>query len=451
MKKRMIAAIALMLALVMALTGCSSTSIRSEKEIQADLVETFAWYSDGGETIKSIEITDRKTDKDNKTDKVWLTCVSRDDAVEYTRSFFLDYYLYDDGWRLNHHELYSEKAAPYADVSETVVRNAVGTLQLNIENDKWSLNDETMQSFKLVDQTTNIADGTAEATFAVELHEGTLSAKGEVTVQLVFQNAWAVSGVKDSPEFEVNHRPGMEPPDLSEAELKAILSEGNKNSSIGTTPVISDEGGSSAMLTPQDMENFTIDKIDARNFGCNTTTSGTFEYSCGITTMSVNYTMGHHYDESNGWSLDYVHTAPEVKSIAFDGTWEGNVQVSWNYRDNVPVLVRATFTIQSQYGGTDPFYNRGIEEITAMVNFTSASGSDNSYSGKFSAKGVMTMEYYYNGYEEFQSGGVSLSLDEWIEKPEDVSRNGFSISGIIDIETGNLIGGNGETLFTKIS
>lgn len=88
----------LLLITLISLCGCSP-SAKSEKEIIADLRQSPAFIS---ETVKieKCEIVKRQTNKDSKSDLVYLTVYVNEDDLTCELSYVMEYILYDEGWIL---------------------------------------------------------------------------------------------------------------------------------------------------------------------------------------------------------------------------------------------------------------------------------------------------------------------------------------------------------------
>lgn len=105
---------ALLLVCITLLAGCGGSSIKTEDEILADIqdggyMNQMAVSSEPIETVSSIEILKRQTNKKDKNDVVYVTVQADTDKVHFVRSMKLIYNLYDDkGWVLDSCENYPE-------------------------------------------------------------------------------------------------------------------------------------------------------------------------------------------------------------------------------------------------------------------------------------------------------------------------------------------------------
>lgn len=102
MKK--ISIILLLAMLVMCCTACSNLAKR-EKEIAKDISKKDSMFKKFSLDIKEYEVTKRQTNKEEKTDYVWITLEGANKEFEYIVDYKLVYVLYNDGWKLENYEL----------------------------------------------------------------------------------------------------------------------------------------------------------------------------------------------------------------------------------------------------------------------------------------------------------------------------------------------------------
>ena len=99
-----ITTVLLALCSIFCLTSCSTSSVKSEADILSDIQGQDNWYHDFGLTIEATDITKRQTNKDDKTDYIWVDVSAFNDDFSYTGSYELTYILYNDGWMLEDFE-----------------------------------------------------------------------------------------------------------------------------------------------------------------------------------------------------------------------------------------------------------------------------------------------------------------------------------------------------------
>lgn len=99
--KRKSKLIILFIVLGLTICGCSSKGgVKTEKQIIDDInnSEYLSKYDLG---VEDIEISRRKTDKNNKTDSMNVWIQSKNDIMGYDMGFELNYTLYEEGWLLD--------------------------------------------------------------------------------------------------------------------------------------------------------------------------------------------------------------------------------------------------------------------------------------------------------------------------------------------------------------
>ena len=159
MKKNLVILITLILSLVV-LVGCGA-SVAKEKQIQEDL-EAFSdkVFLDDGETITSLVIDKRDTDKKQKTDRVWCTVTTEKDDISYEKGVMLDYYLYDKaGWTLDDYTIDdSEKwvIRPLKGVNEGEISTSLIGKTIMVDDEEWGIGEGEVSNLSIQSQNTNL-------------------------------------------------------------------------------------------------------------------------------------------------------------------------------------------------------------------------------------------------------------------------------------------------------
>lgn len=84
-------------------------ALKSEEDIKSDLEKNEYMYSDCPVQIKNVSIIRRQTDKDAKTDTIYVSVESETKYAQRTDSWIVEYGYYDDiGWDYNSHEFYPD-------------------------------------------------------------------------------------------------------------------------------------------------------------------------------------------------------------------------------------------------------------------------------------------------------------------------------------------------------
>ena len=100
--------IGLVLLTAIFLTACSGGA-KSEKDIANDIAKQDSYFEIYNLKLDDYEITKRQTNKDDKTDYVWITITGNNSEFEYTAEYEAIYVLYNDGWLLEECDLISSE------------------------------------------------------------------------------------------------------------------------------------------------------------------------------------------------------------------------------------------------------------------------------------------------------------------------------------------------------
>lgn len=180
MKKiKHISLLVLLFLCISVLSACSGNS-KSEKEIANDIAEQNHYFQTYDLELEDYTVSKRQTNKEEKTDYVWITISGSNDDFEYTAEYELLYVLYNDGWLLEDYELVdsSYKALSVYETNEIEA-------ELSQEYDVLSLVDRN--------------DGTNKVTltYAAEKHDELFTTHYEVVVEAEFEpSVWEVTDIE---------------------------------------------------------------------------------------------------------------------------------------------------------------------------------------------------------------------------------------------------------------
>lgn len=93
--------------MLVAFGSCGKTSVVSERQMQKDFQNTLQSY-DSEISISNLEIEKRITDKDNKSDTIYIWCDVETPKFTAHQGFELHYVLYNDGWKYEDYTTYDE-------------------------------------------------------------------------------------------------------------------------------------------------------------------------------------------------------------------------------------------------------------------------------------------------------------------------------------------------------
>lgn len=133
-KKKILLFAGISLAFVL-MAGCSSAP--KEDEIKDDLAKCAdqQLLSDG-EVLDSIEITDRNTDKKQKTDSILCEVTTHKGDVSYEKGVEITYYKYDKNWELGNISVSDEDSwlmKPLKGVDAEVIADALVSERIMID------------------------------------------------------------------------------------------------------------------------------------------------------------------------------------------------------------------------------------------------------------------------------------------------------------------------------
>lgn len=133
-KKKILLFAGISLAFVL-MAGCSSAP--KEDEIKDDLAKCAdKQLLSEGEVLDSIEITDRNTDKKQKTDSILCEVTTHKGDVSYEKGVEITYYKYDKNWELGNISVSDEDSwlmKPLKGVDAEVIADALVSERIMID------------------------------------------------------------------------------------------------------------------------------------------------------------------------------------------------------------------------------------------------------------------------------------------------------------------------------
>ena len=390
MKKNLVILITLILSLVV-LVGCGA-SVAKEKQIQEDL-EAFSdkVFLDDGETITSLVIDKRDTDKKQKTDRVWCTVTTEKDDISYEKGVVLDYYLYDKaGWELDDYTVDdSEKwvICPLKGVDENAISSNLIGQTITVDDDVWK-----------------ITDG------EVETVAGTLIADYQFNKEWKLKNLYAKTALK----AEVKAEKAL---DVSEDRvLDDIQYPEIKYGVSGAIQKVT--------ISKNEIENFAVDSQQSKSKG----TEQVIQCSAKLVKSNVtfNITINAEYVYENGaWNCCQMEPELTFESVDLQGEWKGTyIQGGGN---GVSVL---------EITEVDGNSIKGIYSYTPYE--TSKWNQPGSYTveGEFIPDGLL----------------VTLKAGDWVTEPEKyMSVTKQDISAVLYADDGIMKGSGQESCIFNIS
>lgn len=105
MKKYPRFSVLLILLLSISLLSSCSGKAKSEKAIAKEISEQNNCFQTYALKLDNYKISKRQTNKDEKTDNIWIEVNGSNDDFEYSAEYQIQYVLYNDGWLLEDYEL----------------------------------------------------------------------------------------------------------------------------------------------------------------------------------------------------------------------------------------------------------------------------------------------------------------------------------------------------------
>ncbi|MFR3699322.1 MAG: hypothetical protein ACLTWZ_12940 [Coprococcus sp.] len=317
MKKNLVILITLILSLVV-LVGCGA-SVAKEKQIQEDL-EAFSdkVFLDDGETITSLVIDKRDTDKKQKTDRVWCTVTTEKDDISYEKGVMLDYYLYDKaGWTLDDYTIDdSEKwvIRPLKGVNEGEISTSLIGKTIMVDDEEWGIGEGEVSNLSIQSQNTNLEKNTDQVTVEIVLESDVERVTGVVTADYQFDKAWKITNlsVKDTLSAEIKDGKAL---NIDAEKLKADVNGHQEEYGLK-------DNTHKITIKKSGIEDLKIVSQQSESKGC----TQVIHYSAKLVKKNVTFNMDaettYTYSEDK-WTYQGTQVDLSLDSVDLLGTWKG--------------------------------------------------------------------------------------------------------------------------------
>ena len=317
MKKNLVILITLILSLVV-LVGCGA-SVAKEKQIQEDL-EAFSdkVFLDDGETITSLVIDKRDTDKKQKTDRVWCTVTTEKDDISYEKGVMLDYYLYDKaGWTLDDYTIDdSEKwvIRPLKGVNEGEISTSLIGKTIMVDDEEWGIGEGEVSNLSIQSQNTNLEKNTDQVTVEIVLESDVERVTGVVTADYQFDKAWKITNlsVKDTLSAEIKDGKAL---NIDAEKLKADVNGHQEEYGLK-------DNTHKITIKKSGIEDLKIVSQQSESKGC----TQVIHYSAKLVKKNVTFNMDaettYSYSEDK-WTYQGTQVDLSLDSVDLLGTWKG--------------------------------------------------------------------------------------------------------------------------------
>lgn len=162
------------------LSSCNRSS-KSEKDIANDIAAKNHYFSTYNLRLDDYTVSKRQTNKDEKTDYVWISIIGSNDEFEYTAEYELLYILYNDGWLLEDYEMLDSNY------------KALSAFETN------ELEEELLQDYDVL-SLVNRRDETNKSAliYLAEKHDELFTTHYEITIETEFEpSVWTVTNIDE--------------------------------------------------------------------------------------------------------------------------------------------------------------------------------------------------------------------------------------------------------------
>ena len=410
MRKRIASFTAVMVCVLMLLTGCSGKI--SEETIRQDIEPIVSEILSSDQTIDDIEILEYKSDEKKDT-SVSIKVMSSDDVAEYTDYFMATYlysadkeYVFDTVFQVDKDK---STITPIKGVTQEIAISSLKSKSIGVGEETWYLNDVT--DVTIESQDTNLKEKTDTVTVSLTVNDKVQQAKGKLKLEYEFTDEWELTNVSQDGEFTVSDKPDC----ALEITDEDLLAELIKNE----VTICADTSNSQTLtMTEAEISDFEVYKesVEARG--------STKRYFCKATLTKPNAKISLDaqimYVYEGSWLLQPVVITAKVESIDIEGEWNG------------------TYT-GTPFSGKDSL---DIEEVTedgkvkGVYSYTPDTITKNSQAGSYKVSGTIDMT----------SLTMKLDAGDWVVKDSSaLSVTKIDITAVMDLENAEIEGLGQET------
>lgn len=405
MRKRIASITAIMVCVLMLLTGCSGKI--SKETVRRDIEPIVSEILSSDQTIDDIEILEYKSDEKKDT-SVSIKVMSSDNVAEYTDYFMATYlysadkeYVFDTAFQVDKDK---STVTPIKGVNQDVITSSLKDKPIGIGEETWYLNDVT--DVTIESQDTNLKEKTDTVTVSLTANDKVQLAKGKLKLEYEFTDKWELNNVSQDGEFTVSDKPDC----ALEITDEDLLAELVKNE----VTICADTSNSQTLtMTEAEISDFEVyDKITGERGSLR-------RYFCKATLIKPNAKISldaqimYVYEDS--WLLQPVVITAKVESVDIEGKWNGT------------------------YTGT-PYSGKAsldIEEVTAdgkakgVYSYTPDTITKNSKAGSYKVSGSIDMT----------SLTMKLDAGDWVVKDlSALSVTKTDITAVMDLENAEIEG-----------
>lgn len=381
-KKKILLFAGISLAFVL-MAGCSSAP--KEDEIKDDLAKCAdKQLLSEGEVLDSIEITDRNTDKKQKTDSILCEVTTHKGDVSYEKGVEITYYKYDKNWELGNISVSDEDSwlmKPLKGVDAEVIADALVSERIMIDGQNWDIETGEIKNVTVDNRKSDLENNKEEISLTLTLDSGVEEAKGTLTADFEFDKNWEMVSCNPNDDFKVTPNQNKTL-NLTEDDLIGLLSEqifDYDENGIGKQEI---------SVTKDQVSDFKIDNQKTINKGKYQ------EYQCSCTFSKANavfgieFTVESQYDSE--WSSVVTSKKLQVESVDWAGKWTGRY-------NNVPYSGDVVLEL-----------NVDGDQVTGTYTYTPDVLHEFSEGGSYNVSGTV----------DGRTLSLRLSAGDWIKKPK---------------------------------
>lgn len=387
MKKRNLLLMVMVAMALVFVAGCSSAP--KEDEIKDDLISCGDdQLLRDGETLDSIEITDRTTDKKNKTDSILCVVTTHKDDISYEKGAQVTYYKYDKDWEIGNISVSDANSwlmKPLKGVDDETITDELVNQRIRVDGQDWDIEASDISKITVDERNSDLENNKDEVSVTITLDSGVEKATGTLTADFEFDKSWELVSCKANDDFEVvvNETKAL---NMTEDDLTGLLA--NETFTLRDSHTTDQE----VTVTRDQISDFKINSQNVINKGKNQK----YECSCIFTKVNtvcdVQFTVENTYENETGWNPVVSSKKIQVKSVDWAGKWIGRYLA-------VPYAGDAVLEL-----------NVNGNQVTGTYTYTPDVLNQFSEAGSYNVSGTI----------EENSLTLRLAAGDWINKPSKI-------------------------------
>ena len=387
MKKRNLLLMVMVAMALVFVAGCSSAP--KEDEIKDDLISCGDdQLLRDGETLDSIEITDRTTDKKNKTDSILCVVTTHKDDISYEKGVQVTYYKYDKDWEIGNISVSDANSwlmKPLKGVDDETITDELVNQRIRVDGQDWDIEASDISKITVDERNSDLENNKDEVSVTITLDSGVEKATGTLTADFEFDKSWELVSCKANDDFEVvvNETKAL---NMTEDDLTGLLA--NETFTLRDSHTTDQE----VTVTRDQISDFKINSQNVINKGKNQK----YECSCTFTKVNtvcdVQFTVEHTSANETGWNSVVSSKKIQVKSVDWAGKWIGRYLA-------VPYAGDAVLEL-----------NVNGNQVTGTYTYTPDVLNQFSEAGSYNVSGTI----------EENSLTLRLAAGDWINKPSKI-------------------------------